>query len=357
MDKNNFQFSIIFLTLLLVSCQSYRYIEIETFNPAVITFPPEIRTVMIVNNSAQQPDHIGHKYLELLDMSDVDSVLNVSVDSMAYRFCLFLGQAIAESPLFDDVRICEDTLRHDSLFYMSQPFSVQTVEALCDMYDVDALITLDKLYYRTAFYNYYANTMRMITAEIIGEMRMVYPGFQMAYVIPFVDTLILSTDEYYYMVNETFTIQDIQDAILVLTEHTAQKMQNNFAPYWTDDKRWYYTNVSSGWKRASVFAAAEKWEAAANEWRHLLTITSKWKQKAMLASNLALFHEIQGDFTRAIEYATLANTLFMEHTGEEDRLNVMQNKYLELLQKREEDDKTLSEQLGENSNVQFSPQD
>jgi len=313
------------------------------YNPAIITFPPEIRTVMIVNNAAQQPDNIGH----LNYQSNADSTLSISTDSMAYFFCHALGTAIAESPLYDDVRLCDDAFRSDSIFNMIRPFTASKVEAICDEYDVDALISLDKLYFKTVLFNTLVYRMNFMTVEIIGELRMLYPRSQVAHTVPFTDSIRLSYIDMYYPYYVDFTIQDAKDAMRFLSEYTGENMKKYFVPYWISDKRWYYTNISAGWKRAAAYAGSEKWEAAANEWHYLYGATSKWRPKALLASNLALYHEITGDFNKAIEYAEIAYKFFEENVSEDDRHRKKQYEYLELLRERAEDDKKLSQQLRE----------
>ena len=83
---------IVLISLFLMSCQSYRLVGIETINPAAITFPPDIKKVMIVNNSAQQPDGFGYTVAKFQE-----ETIPVSADSMAHHFCVALGKAIAES--------------------------------------------------------------------------------------------------------------------------------------------------------------------------------------------------------------------------------------------------------------------
>jgi hypothetical protein len=311
---------------------------------------------MIVNNAAQQPDNEGHTNYCLYDLDMNGSNFAVSTDSMAYHFCMTLGKAIAESPLFDDVRLCDDTLRYDSLFFMSRPFGTNTVASMCEEYQVDALISLDKLYFATTLYNKtrnyetrsYYNVFYM-SIEITGELRVFYPDCGVAYTIPFTDSLIMSSDDDYYYLwyDDEFTTQDVRYAMHTLSEYTGHKMHQNFVPFWEEDVRWFYKRMSSGWKRATAYAAAAKWDVAAKEWLYLYSAATKWKQKARLASNLALCHEIKGDFTRAIEYATMADSLFAEHAAIDDRSRKMQNEYLTLLKKRAVDDETLSKQLKE----------
>lgn len=348
MKKAHWVFAIVFVSFIFFSCRSFKVIEIETYNPSGITFPPEVKTVMIVNNSAQQPDGVGHNFKSF---SKADSILSVSADSTAYRLCISLGKAMAESPVFNDVRICEDTLRRDSLFYNIRPFTADEVKAFCADYGVDALISLDKLYFNTVFYETDTKNFIMgnaISAEISGELRALWPGQKEVYAIPFTDSLAWFMDE-----NQLFgdavmilSMPDVKLAMFYLADYTGQKLHANFVPFWSEDQRWYYTNMSSEWKRGSVYAAAEKWAEAAKIWEPLFESANKWKSKAYLASNLALCNEMTGNFEKAVGYAEISYALFKEHNSESDPVR-MQEVYLGILKSRSEADQLLSRQLHE----------
>ena len=348
MKRTCLLFVAIAVSFLFFSCQSIRIIDIETYNPSAITFPQEVKTVMIVNNSAQQPDAIGHRYLS---DSKRDSVMTIPADSMAYYFCMSLGKAMVESPRFYDVRICEDTLRRDSLFYDIKPFTLNEAEYFCDDYGVDALISLDKLFFTTVFSEYtmsnFAVADKTISVQISGELRALWPGQKEVYAIPFVDSLYWNFEKniFYNDVLGFFFEPDVRFAMLYLSDITAQKMQVNFIPFWSEDRRWYYSSITSEWRRGSAFAAAEKWKEAAKVWEPLYEKTKKLKQKARLASNIALCNEMTGDFKKAIEYAELSYGFFKEYGDDNNPYTQIQNNYIDVLKKRMESDKVLSKQL------------
>ena len=335
---------------LLFSCRPFRIIEIETYNPSSITLPKEIKTVMIVNNSAQQPDNVGHRYES---NTRGDSTMSVSADSMAYFFCMSLGKTLVESPIFNDVRICEDTLRRDSMFYSVELFAPDEVKSFCADYGVDALISLDKLFYSTVFNEntktYFSVANKSVYVQITGELRILWPGQEDVYAIPFVDSLSWYYDGNIYSEGaiEMVLEPDTKNAIYYLTELTGQKMQVNIIPYWSEERRWYYTNIASEWKLGSAYTAAEKWEEAAKVWESLFGKMKKWKQKARLASNLALCYEMTSDFKKAIEYAEISYGIFKENTSEDDGYLSIQQTYIDILKKRMEGEKMLSKQLGE----------
>ena len=345
---------IFFVTVLVMSvflsCRPYRIIEIETYNPSVITFPKEIKTIMVVDNSAQQPDNVGHRYESNIKS---DSVMSISADSMAYYFCMSLGKTLAESPIFKDVRICEDTLRRDSFFYKVEFFTPDEVQSFCNDYGVDAFISLDKLFFSTVFaentLTYSGFVDKSVYAQITGELRILWPGQDEVIAIPFIDSLTWHYDGSIFSesVVEMVLEPDTKNAMYYLTEYTGQKMQVNIIPFWTEDKRWFYKNIASEWKLGSAYTAAEKWDEAAKVWESLYNKSNKWKSKARIASNLALCYEMKSDFKKAVEYAEISHGLFKENTDEKDVYRGIQGTYVDVLKKRMEEDKLLSKQLGE----------
>jgi len=351
---------VLLVVALLSSCTSLRSIEIDTYSPAAITFPPEIKTVMIVNNSAQQPDGVGHGYIRNISNTPasfamrerIDSTLSVSSDSTAYTFCLSLGRRIAESPLFSDVRICEDTLRLDSAFYDVKPFSARRLSEMCEEYGVDALISLDKIFFNTVFSETGLRGFALdnsVEVRMSGELRALWPGQEHVYSIPFVDSL-----TWYWNENLSFedflvglSINDVRPAMLSLSEAAGQGAYVNFVPHWSNDKRWYYTSISSEWRRGTAFAVANKWAEAAVVWEPLLHKTTNLKQQARLASNLALCYEMTGQLDKAVLYAAMSHLYYEELSGADDSSTKLQKLYLGVLQTRVEADKLVSTQLRE----------
>jgi tetratricopeptide (TPR) repeat protein len=304
---------------------------------------------MIVNNSAQQPDGVGHRYIR---NGKDDSTMYISVDSTAYDFCLQLGKQIAASPIFYDVRLCGDTLRRDSVFYEKKSFSADEWQAFCDDYGVDALISLENFVFLTEIRENRVGNVSYessIRVYLSGELRAMWPGQKEAYAFPFSDSLNLfwPVDFYLNPYEETISVSDLKSAMRHLSDVIAEKMYINFVPHWSYDNRWYYTSISSEWKRGAVYAASGKWDEAADIWETLLYSAKKWKHKARLLSNMALCKEITGDFEKAILYAEKSYRLFEEYAGEEDAYTKLQKKYLEILNERAENEKNLSEQLRE----------
>jgi len=350
MNKISLLFVAILMSLVFFSCSSIRIIEIETYNPSVITFPSEVKTIMIVNNSAQQSDDAGHRYMS---KTKGDSLISASADSTAYKFCMSLGKAIAESPLFVDVRFCEDTLRRDSLFYNIKPFTVNDVDQFCNDYGVDALITLDKIFFNTIYLDKDMAVVYgdVVNVEISGELRLLWPGQKEVYTVPFLDSLSWVLEDGGFFIDnitkELLRRSDIKSAMLYISEHVGNRVHTSFVPHWSEDKRWFYTSLSSEWKSGSVYAGAVKWAEAQKIWEPLYNKAENWKKKARLSSNLALCNEMTGNFEKASEYAKISYDLFKEHDVEGSSYTSIQKLYIEVLDKRKQDDVLLSKQLQE----------
>jgi tetratricopeptide (TPR) repeat protein len=297
---------------------------------------------MILNNSAQQPDSVGHTRIGF----GKDSIMRISADSTAYDFCVSIGEAIMASPIFEDVRLCEDTMRTDSAFFISRTFSPREVEELCKEYGVDALISLDKLFFRTKLTNasnfngvFWGGSIEM---ELLGELRAYWAGMKDAYAIPFRDSLAYINEGF-----EPFTQQDVYETMRYFANYEGDKMHVNFVPSWSQDNRWFYTDFSSEWKKGTAYAVAEKWNEAETIWKNIVNQTNNKKKRAKLYSNLALCSEITGNFEKAIENAEKSYKLYEEAAGEEDSFVKLQKRYIDILNKRAKDDDLLSKQLKE----------
>ncbi len=61
MNKVKYIFLITLLSLTTNSCDSLRFINIQTQEPAMVNLPSSVRSILVVNNTSVQPDDFGHK--------------------------------------------------------------------------------------------------------------------------------------------------------------------------------------------------------------------------------------------------------------------------------------------------------
>jgi hypothetical protein len=305
---------------------------------------------MLVNNSAQQPDCSGHI---LLRSDGSQGRLCVKSDSVAYDFCQSLGCNIAEAPLFDDVRICDDTMRYDSLFSFSTHFLLSEVPELCDKYNVDAIISLDRFVCNTVYEEPRLGSLLQgdnVRVVIQMELRALWKGQESAISIELSDTLQWNYEFDYYMLAEHRRNREknIKRALHYLADYMGQNSKVNFIPWWNNETRWYYSGNASTWKNASSLTAAERWNEALTAWNSILAATDKWQLRARLTSNIALCNEMCGNIDKALEAATETYRLFNSNLGKDDNLTQLQKKYIEMLEARIAKETALTNQLREN---------
>ena len=322
------------LFIAICNCAPYRYLSIETLNPADITFPVDMRRVLVVNNALPQNEvpfeSTKHKLIE---------PLTISADSAAYDFCRTLGETLADFRGFDEVRLLEGSLRIDQSLLTAPKLTRDDVDLLCNEHESDIVISLDLLLFRV---EEYANiifgyqTQEYLNVETSGVLRVYAQGRETPMTtILLADTIIF--DIWFDQNGEDiwdFLSSDNQTNLLRESAiYLAYKARKHFIPYWDEDIRWYYTSFETRWKEATAYAEAEKWDMALEIWREIYEQTSSWKKQARLCSNIALGLEMTGNFEQALQYAKKSNQLMQDHQRDDDKqevyVNVLTNRITE----------------------------
>ena len=325
--------------VLTVACSPVRYIDIETRNSASITFPQDMRRVLIVNNAvAQQDVPFNSDYHQLPDS------ITISADSTTYDFCRTLGETIAGFAGFDDVRLLEDGLRKDQQPLSAQVMTQDDVKRLCDEHETDVVISLDRLLFQLKEYNeYYAYGMDMFAVVDVAMEGVVRVYLQNRTgpltTIELTDTTTtpayaLTVEQKDIHSHEIVFSSDKTDLLRVSAKMLADDARIHFMPYWNEDVRWYYVASGSRWKEASAYASSERWDKALEIWRTLYDRTPSWKQKARLASNIALGMELTGDLNEALNYAEQSHRLLSGHLTADNPTVERHERYVSVLSGR-----------------------
>ncbi|MDR2763453.1 MAG: DUF6340 family protein [Tannerella sp.] len=326
---------------LWVSCSPVRYVGIETYAPASITFPRSVKNVLILNNAAAQPEVPFTSAVR--ESSDS---LRIASDSLLVDFCRILGRLIAESPYFEDVRLYEGRYRADQAFSSDVKLTENEVRQLCEEHDVQAVISLDRLLFSIHEKLWNISVLDVLNewhVDVSGVLRTYLPdGDTMPNAVYLADTVIprLTSDDGWAV--STLTPEQLLHEVAA---YMAKEAYVHFVPYWREDMRWYYVSSDSRWKEAAAFAAAERWESATAIWEALYEKSVSWKAKARLASNLALGAELGGRLTAAWQWASLAHQYFAEHLNADDSTVRLQKSYVEVLEQRMAEEKILRRQL------------
>jgi hypothetical protein len=333
------------LMTLAASCGQVRSVGIETYNPAGVTFPENVRRVLVVNNAAVRAEVPFTSTVRKLPES-----AGLTGDSAVTVFCHTLGREIAASPRFEDVLLYDGCYRTDSA-PSDGYLTPDDVTRLCEEHAVDAVISLDRLLFhiRESIREIsWIDKVCEVEVGVSGVLRVRLPDRETPLTTLYLSDTIRPQPEDGSPAGVYFMPQP--DEVLSETAaHVAVKAHAHFVPYRSADSRWYYVSPGSRWKEAAAFAAADKWEQAATIWQSLYETTNSWKTKACLASNLALCTEFSGRLAPALQWAILAHQYFSEHLSAGDRKIDMQKLYVTVLEHRVAEEKTLRKQLGNNA--------
>jgi hypothetical protein len=327
----------LFFACLFVACSPVRYMSIETYNPAEVTFPEEVKRVLVVNNTVPQ-ESVPYESVRKLP----DSV-RFSADSAAFDYCRILAEQIAEFPSLEDVRLLEDRYQTDD----SQKLTKDEVNQLCEEHGVDAVISLDRLLFNAEEYIVtlygYAGEIA-VNVAVSGILRTYLPDrITTLCSIALSDTVSLMWDQGAPNVSSPLKRNEI---IREAAQYMASESSVYFVPFWGEDTRWYFVSSNARWKENQAFMTAEKWENAIRGWEALYNEATGWNAKARLAVNLALCTELTGDLTVALRWATQSLQLYKEHLDKEDRMVLLQSLHVKALEYRIKAEEKLRRQIG-----------
>ncbi|MFA6702994.1 MAG: DUF6340 family protein [Dysgonamonadaceae bacterium] len=304
---------------LLSSCAGIKYLTIETHEPAQVTLPANIRSVLIVNNVVEQPEDIGHSLKKIGSKDFVH--IKANIDSTAIFYTEALSQFLNEENYFENVVLLNKPLRTDNDFWEQNPIDPQTMNNLRNVTGTDAIISLDKLIVQTNREDQFVQQNIIygnLKANIHSIIHVYLPSLDGKIpTIQFNDSLTwegfdlkksLSMDE--------FMLPTREDAIKKLTVYAAEKMTYVFSPHWVMQDRWYYTLPNTPMRQGEVLAQDNKWIEAIERWEFFYNTENNKNKKAKAANNIALAYEMIDDMDNAHEWIVISEDLFIQTTSQ-----------------------------------------
>lgn len=332
---------------LFASCSSINYVGIDTYNPAEVTFPEKVSKVLVVNNAVPQPSDVGYIY-NLMGVGQ--DTCRAKADSALFDVCRGLGKAIVDVSFFDDVLLYDTNTRHDAGYYTDQKLTPEQVTSLCDETGADAVISVDRM-----LFDMKKDVVALAEGYLIGTIDMHISGVIRSYLPGRPNPLatVLMSDSIFWsesignmvLLNQFLPSPD--GALRTAGAYIGAKASPNFVPHWENESRWFFTGIGSAWKEATAYAQTEKWEQAADRWKHLFRTASGWKSRAKAASNIALSYEMKSDLKEAYDWASKSYDLFKKNDNENSKNTKLLQLYMEALAGRIRSDRKLNMQFGE----------
>lgn len=333
--------------LFLVGCSTVKYIDIETYNPAEITFPKNVHRILMVNNALPQPSDSGYEYTIFGVNQDT---ARIRTDSALVDVCMTLGKTLAASPYFSDILMYEDAIRNDGQWLLDAKLSKSQINSLCKENGAEAVISFDKL-----LFNAEKDVVYLGEGFILVNIKAYVKGIARSYVedrdSPMATILIQDSLQWSYdypdieTMNRYFPSTD--DVLRVLASTVGERLSPNFIPYWDKEKRWIYKGQDTRWKEATAYAFNNNWKGAFNKWEKIYNSTRSDNVRAKAAANIALYYEMQTDLKNATEWANKSCELFKKNKGSENKYSKQQELYVIALMERIKANQKLNMQFGQ----------
>lgn len=290
--KNVFSIlAIVGVVVLFSACTTVQYFSFERLQPAEINFPEQVRSVGVVN--CVPPTNGGDG--------------KVAAEAFAHE--------IAAADYFNQVVICDSALQSID--------GIQT-DSLIQALGVDMLFTIEQVEVELEKGSYYLSEV-MANVPVVDGI-----------VTPLVRAYVAGRGNPLFSISKQDTIcwelrQNLTEELIIkeASEYAAKLPMQYLLPYWKEVERYYFDGANVEMRDAGIYVREGNWDNAAVLWQQLYD-TRKGKVKMRAAYNLALYHELQDDFNKALEYLDTASSLASKGSWEEQLIVLYQLKLQEL---------------------------
>ena len=342
-------FFLLFVPILLSSCVSTYQLTVEALSPAPITFPTDIRNLLIVNNSVQQPNNVG--ITRTFDGKAVTTDYELSFDSISWFAIESMAAYIESSLFFDDVSFYNKPVRTDENWLSLIPLSESFKKDVFEREGFDGIISIDKVLFNGEqdvkpnmqnYISYYIdNTTK---AEVFCSIYL-YDQEEALKSFSITGNVSYKNSEY----GDSLSLFKLlpESLIAELASKMGEKLAAYVTPSWIQKDRIIFTNQNARMQEAFRFFKNQRWAEAEMIWLDEYAKKTKPVDKAKLANNMAVLNEIQDKLEIALRWAITAQQFFNESGLTETSTEKMHiDSYVEDLTKRMEDNRQLDIQWG-----------
>jgi hypothetical protein len=327
-------------------CSSFSEMNFEVLRPAGYSMPPDIKSVVLVDNSQVFPDTAVN--IIMLD----SEIIKVDTDKVAdYTSSVIntIKEELLSRMFFDTVYV--DTIQYKIVGNGASldELSPAQIKGICKKFGADAIISLDAYRYTNNIsiesygdYEYYST----YDASAINFWR-IYDCYNMSVMNIHIQKDTVFWDNIGYSINGSLNpFVSFNKATHEIGSYLSYQMVDYLVPYWEKVSRHLYTSGNIHFLNATDWVNRDNWQEAEKIWNYIYSNGSK-KAKIKAALNIALALEMQGHIEDATDWAfKVYEILDNDGTKTKNSINRYAVKYYINLSKRKLEYKKLVEQLG-----------
>jgi len=300
----NVRLTILYLSIILSSCTSISYVQIETLSPAELDIPVQLDKIVLIDRRSFDLTNFVTKnsYNTGLILKDISYTQMETLDSLISDY--YLGSIIENikvEPRYNMVKAENLQYRKNEKLKIN-PLNWEEVDSIAISYDADGILSYESGYYIDRYYQDKVGGMIKASLEIqIISNWILYDNINKSTIKIFNrDTSFV--DVYGY---DNYDISKaLPDPVSVLKEcgiNSGLSMIQKISPYWVEENRFYFTGPGKKLREAEKLVEGGNWESAATIWNDLATNGTN-----LLASrakfNMALACEVQGKPDLSLEW-------------------------------------------------------
>ena len=302
---------------LTIGCSSTNTVTMSVQEPAVVTLPPSMKNVGVINRSLTSTQS---GILETVDQ--VFSLKSPEMDKLGASAAVSgLTEELRKNDRFASVTVLDVAqLGNPAFGVFPAPLPWDKIEQICREHDLDGLFSLE--FYDTDSKIDYS-TRRVTVQGPLGveipalehqaEVRTtiktgwrIYDSTGRNIVDEFVSgDNVVTAGRGINPAEAAWAITGRTEAVQSISGNVGRYYGQSILPYWTRVRREYYVRGNNNFKMAKRRAQTGNWDGAAELWL-METDNRKGKISGRAHYNMAIINEINGDLDAAIEWASIA---------------------------------------------------
>lgn len=273
----------------LFSCSSIGYLSMDSLYPAELSFPHDIKAVGIVDNAANH------------DTLRAAGITVGTIEGNGKIMAQQLANYIADGEYFDEVILCDSSLRSGNTVDAEAKLSPETVQALAADLGVDMLVSIDGVCLKTwpalQYYWDFPEPFEVIAGEVSSVLSIYAPSRKEP-----VHPALVVRDTLCWNLHDSHLTERriVEDA----SAYAASLSVKYLIPQWKAEERFYYSGGDVAMRDAAVYVQENRWDEAFQLWKQEYDASKAQSKKRMRAAlNIALYYEMQGNIPEALKYA------------------------------------------------------